>query len=206
MDTNKLLATWEVQSQRALWRRVLAKSEAQGRTHGVAVAQAAMAELPSVSPLEALRANAELVQLLIARRWAVIQEAREQGASWTEVGDALGVSRQAAWEFYQRAIEGQERNDEPWHDADRARAVLSEFYALRYTSEGWRLTVSGWHQPDGSEEWTVAPVETDLETAQLWSDRLLRDLKRGSILDWAEREMDGHTVYIAQVLSWQPVA
>jgi hypothetical protein len=187
-----------------MWRRVLAKSEADGHAHGVRVAQNAMAELPNVSPLDALRANAELVQLLTARRWSVMQEAREQGASWAEVGEALGVSRQAAWEFYQRAIESDERNAEPWHDADRARAVLAEFYALRFTEAGWKLTVSGWQQPDGTDEWTVAPADVDLSTAQQWSDRLLRDLKRGSVLEWVEHEQDRRKLYVAQVLSWRP--
>jgi hypothetical protein len=204
VDTNKLLATWEVQSQRAMWRRVLARAEAEGRTHGVTAARSAMAELSSVRPLEALRANAELVQLLVARRWSVMQEAREHGASWTEVGDALGVSRQAAWEFYQRAIEGQESDAIAWHDPGRARAMLGEPYALWYTPGGWRLRVAGWQQPDGSDEWTVAPADTDLETAQLWSDRLLRDLKRGVICDWITTNRGGDVVYLAQLQSSNP--
>jgi len=186
-----------------MWRRVLVKSEAEGRGPGAAVAQSAIAESPSVGPLEALRANAELVQLLTARRWSVIQEAREQGASWTEVGEALGVSRQAAWEFYQRAINGQEQNSIPWHDVDRARAALNESYSLRYAPEGWRLTVSGWHQPDGSEEWTVAPSETDLETAQALTDRLLKDLKRGAVLSWSQQQDNGRSVHFALVLPWK---
>lgn len=31
---------------------------------------------------------------------AMVADAREQGASWTQVGEALGITRQAAWERF----------------------------------------------------------------------------------------------------------
>jgi hypothetical protein len=46
--------------------------------------------------LELSRTDDELDRL---RREAV-ERAREHGASWKQVGTALGMSRQAAWEFY----------------------------------------------------------------------------------------------------------
>lgn len=55
-------------------------------------------------PLEALReltrAGAELEE--IARRRVV--EARRRGATWEQIGESLGMSRQAAWEYYTRDV------------------------------------------------------------------------------------------------------
>ena len=53
-----------------------------------------------------------------------MQAAREAGAEWSEIGAALGVSKQAAWEFYTPKIEQQETYAGEFHDADRARAAL----------------------------------------------------------------------------------
>lgn len=36
-----------------------------------------------------------------------VRSARAAGASWAEIGTALGTSRQAAWETHQRWIDGQ---------------------------------------------------------------------------------------------------
>ena len=53
-------------------------------------------------PLQALRelsrAGTELEALLRER----VGEARHQGATWGEIGESLGMSRQAAWEYYTR--------------------------------------------------------------------------------------------------------
>lgn len=57
--------------------------------------------LPS-EPLEALRelsrAGAELEALVREQ----VAAAREGGATWEVIGDRLGISRQAAWEYYTR--------------------------------------------------------------------------------------------------------
>lgn len=59
--------------------------------------------LPS-DPLEALaelsRAGSELEALLRER----VAAARRQGATWEEIGARLGMSRQAAWEYYTRDV------------------------------------------------------------------------------------------------------
>jgi hypothetical protein len=57
-------------------------------------------------PLEALqelsRADAELETLRRQR----VQVARRQGATWDQIGDSLGMSRQSAWEYYTREALG----------------------------------------------------------------------------------------------------
>ena len=71
---------------------------------------------PSGAPLS----RAETLELLalqevVARkagygRQLTVRTARAAGASWSDIGQALGTSRQAAWEAHRRWIDGQEDN------------------------------------------------------------------------------------------------
>jgi hypothetical protein len=45
-------------------------------------------------------------------RQAMVRTARGNGASWTQIGAALGSSKQAAWEAHNRWIEDQARQHE----------------------------------------------------------------------------------------------
>jgi hypothetical protein len=45
-------------------------------------------------------------------RQAMVRTARATGASWTQIGTALGSSKQAAWEAHNRWIEEQARQHE----------------------------------------------------------------------------------------------
>lgn len=60
------------------------------------------AQLPS-DPLDALRELSRFEDDLGRLRRTEIERARASGATWEQVGLALGVSRQAAWEYYARA-------------------------------------------------------------------------------------------------------
>lgn len=51
-------------------------------------------------PLEVLRSLGDLERAVMAGREAAAQLARFSGHSWAEVGDALGMSKQAAWERF----------------------------------------------------------------------------------------------------------
>lgn len=64
--------------------------------------------LEPVSALQALQANAQLIELLSGRRWYVMQAAARKVRSGAEIGAALGVSKQAAREFHKRKIEDQQ--------------------------------------------------------------------------------------------------
>ena len=85
-----------------------------------------LAMLAEVSALQALSANRRLVDLLTGRRWSVMQYAREAGASWAAIGEALEMTKQAALDWYKRKITAQEQYVPDFHDAPRARAVLDE--------------------------------------------------------------------------------
>lgn len=85
-----------------------------------------LTEVSEVAALEALRANAKAVELLTARRWYVMKSAREGGATWAQIGEALGITKQAAHDFYRRKIEEQEQQSPDFHDTAAARAVLED--------------------------------------------------------------------------------
>ena len=56
-------------------------------------------ELPA-DPLDALRELARTEAALDELRRQQVAAARAAGATWEQVGEALGVSRQSAWEYY----------------------------------------------------------------------------------------------------------
>lgn len=60
-------------------------------------------ELPR-EPLEALRLVARSEAELDELRWNQIAAARDAGTSWAAIGEALGVSRQSAWEYFTRRV------------------------------------------------------------------------------------------------------
>jgi len=97
-----------------------------GNDHALEAAAHFLSEVSEVAALEALRANARAVELLTARRWYVMKSAREGGATWAQIGEALGITKQAAHDFYRRKIEEEERHLPDLHDMAAARAVLED--------------------------------------------------------------------------------
>lgn len=118
LDIDELLALWTAAGQRATWARVLARGGDPDIVAG------ALAKVPEVTALEALEANRRVVDLLTGRRWYVMKEAREAGASWSDIGAALGMTKQGAQDWYRRKIALQEEHVGDLHDAAAARAVL----------------------------------------------------------------------------------
>jgi hypothetical protein len=121
-----LLAQYEVAGDRRLRLKTLASADERGDAEGRQAGLRGLAQLPDVGVLDSIRAGAELVRRINGRRWLDIQQAREEGRSWAEIGAALGMSKQAAWELYRTAIEHQEHYVPDLHDADRARAALGD--------------------------------------------------------------------------------
>ncbi|MER7805299.1 hypothetical protein ABTX71_33860 [Streptomyces parvulus] len=58
-----------------------------------------------VTALEALTAVRLLAESLTGSRGWITGEARREGATWTEVGQALGMTRQSAWEWFKKYAE-----------------------------------------------------------------------------------------------------
>lgn len=120
----ELIAVWHTHFEREAARSVTTHPDA--RPEGIAAFERVLAGLAPVTAVQALEANRRLTELLTNHRWIVMRNAREAGASWTQIGAALGTSRQAACEWYQRKIELQEQHVPEFHDAARARAVLDD--------------------------------------------------------------------------------
>lgn len=53
-------------------------------------------------PLDALRELSRADVELEALRRERVEAARRQGATWDQIGESLGMSRQSAWEYYTR--------------------------------------------------------------------------------------------------------
>lgn len=58
---------------------------------------------PEISPLEALCAARLLVADLTGCYGWLVRDARAAGASWSQIGAALGMSKQSAWGTYRDA-------------------------------------------------------------------------------------------------------
>jgi hypothetical protein len=52
------------------------------------------------SPLEGLCQSAGLARAVDKLQRHLVLQAREAGRTWTEIGEALGVSRQSAWQRF----------------------------------------------------------------------------------------------------------
>ncbi|MEU4421257.1 hypothetical protein AB0F81_11570 [Actinoplanes sp. NPDC024001] len=61
--------------------------------------------------LEMLALGEVMIRKVGYGRQAMVRSARLAGASWTQIGAALGSSKQAAWEAHQRWIDDQAREN-----------------------------------------------------------------------------------------------
>ena len=52
------------------------------------------------APLDRLCESAGLARAVDKLQRDLVRQAREAGRSWTEIGEALGVSRQSAWQRF----------------------------------------------------------------------------------------------------------
>jgi hypothetical protein len=122
-----LVAAWDTYHIRALRGRLLPEYDADpDKADLAAFVRRELAELAEVNELQALTANRRLVELLTGHRWITIEAAREAGASWSAIGEALGMTKQGAIDWYKRKIADQEKYAGKFHDTDRARAVVDE--------------------------------------------------------------------------------
>jgi hypothetical protein len=100
------LRTWEAWSSADTWTRVVADAH----MHGQALdGLGDLEELTSgPDPLDALRANREVVEFTSGWQWQAMRAAREQGCSWHDIGRALDLDAEQARGAYLAAVERQE--------------------------------------------------------------------------------------------------
>jgi len=71
-----------------------------------------IAPLSREESLELLALSEVVIRKAGYGRQAMVRSARSAGASWTQIGTALGSSKQAAWEAHHRWISDQARQHE----------------------------------------------------------------------------------------------
>jgi hypothetical protein len=94
----------------------------------------AMSTPATIDPLEQLRAVRDEEQRLGDEKRQLIALARRQGASWAEIGQALGVSKQAAWEQYRGEITAmldRIRDRTGWTEDEAMEIAVQELVAMR---------------------------------------------------------------------------
>jgi hypothetical protein len=69
-------------------------------------------------PLDALRECCRAQTALAKATWQTVTKAREAGHSWTEIGEALGVTKQTAWQRFSGEMRHPITGDELDREAD----------------------------------------------------------------------------------------
>jgi hypothetical protein len=88
---NRALETWDAWSMADTMRRALQRAREQGDHETVATFERYPEWTQGPGPLEALRANRELVETLTGWQWQAMRAARQQGRGWHEIAAALGL-------------------------------------------------------------------------------------------------------------------
>ncbi|MDO0977823.1 DUF3887 domain-containing protein [Mycolicibacterium frederiksbergense] len=88
-------------------------------------------------PLELVHATHEVQNAAQALMAAAVQQARERGRTWQEIGEVLGVSRQAAFQRYGKPIDprtGEIMNTQVLPEADElSRTVIDDLAHARWS-------------------------------------------------------------------------
>jgi len=88
-------------------------------------------------PLELVHATHEVQNAAQALMAAAVQQARERGRTWQEIGDVLGVSRQAAFQRYGKPIDprtGEIMNTQVLPEAEElSRTVIDDLAHARWS-------------------------------------------------------------------------
>ncbi len=120
----ELFRIYETQIEQRFDRAAIARYTAEGRDIPVWATESAAAE--QVSTLDALQAGDRIAKLLNGWRWQLMRQAREEGRSWSEIGAALDMTKQGAFEYYRNAVDRQEQYAPQYSDVAAARKVQGD--------------------------------------------------------------------------------
>jgi hypothetical protein len=123
MSLEQLLALWDQGSRLSRLEADHARAVASG-DHEQADRTALELAVPHVTALQSLAANVELVRRLLHGRWKAVRDALETDATWDEIAEAQGLTRDEAVAYYVHAVDDQQRHAGEPFDHHRARAVL----------------------------------------------------------------------------------
>ncbi len=105
-NLRQLLATWENWSAHDTLARALANITTEDSRERIT---RSLAETPAVSALDALRASANFIELLTGWQWQAIYAARQEGASWAQIGAAMHISDDGARAALMEVLDRQEQ-------------------------------------------------------------------------------------------------
>ena len=92
----------------------------------------------SLDPLAAIRASVEMQARMGELVAAAVERARASGCTWQQIGDVLGISRQAAFQRFGRPIDprtGEAMNTTPLPEAGKlAETVIDDIASARWTN------------------------------------------------------------------------
>ena len=117
----KALETWDAWSTAKTMRLALNKARERGDQETLARFERYPEWTQGPGPLEALRANREVVQTMTGWQWQAMREAREQGHGWREIGAAVQVDADRAKRDYLERVDRQRDLSE--RDPDLARLL-----------------------------------------------------------------------------------
>lgn len=106
-----------------------------------ALTRASLAVTTAANPLEALRANVQLIAIAMDARTEAVADARLDGSSWAEIGAALGVSKAAAHKRYGLPPEPATPSDNP--TPQPAKTSHFEYYDLAGNLQGHLVKAQG---------------------------------------------------------------
>jgi hypothetical protein len=84
-------------------------------------------QLPTDPPLAALASSHQVHRTLANWQNALVKEAVEEGASWEEIGVALGTSKQGAWARFRAAV-GEQGGQGTMHDPVQTKQRVRELW------------------------------------------------------------------------------
>jgi len=93
---------------------------------------------PDPDPLEVLRAAGMYQRYLFEIQDKAVKAARAQGHTWEEIAQAVGTTRQAAWQRYGSVAPAPPSKDDvrTWLDAAQATVHLGALHALMARGHG----------------------------------------------------------------------
>lgn len=146
---NEALETWNAWSEANLWQHILDKARASGEEAELRRRLPDLDELTQgPEPLEALRANHQLISFLEGWRWHAVREAREQGRGWHEIGEAFDLKPKEARGAFLERLDRQ--RDVAARNPDVGRLIgydpaLAELAADNQADRAWQLQ---WAEPE----------------------------------------------------------
>lgn len=165
---------------RVVWEGILSRAST---PEGAQLARRILAERTSVGALEGLTAGARLVEAVDRGRWLLMRAAREDGASWEQVGATVGMTGEQARAWYADEVDAHERYVAEFYDTARDRAVLDDTTDTDTGTDDAGRDDAGTDEVGESDAELLREYERDVERAvQLAADDEVADGPCGDVV------------------------